>query len=106
MRPIIFHLADHQMEQGIRAFFRRDDWHYAMRCARFEIDSESDEDIYRVPACTDPCVWKNAHNNLAVFKGLYERAVVVLDVSFGGSPGAARIRADVIGNLVRSGWKE
>ena len=30
MRDVIFLLADQHMESGFRAFFERDDWHYAL----------------------------------------------------------------------------
>jgi hypothetical protein len=103
-RPIIFHLADGAMEQGFRAFFRRNNWHYALQCDRFEIDPASDTDILRIGGKTDPAVWQGAHEHLAPFKALYDHAVIVIDEHFDPSPGATQIKQDVRNNMVNAGW--
>jgi hypothetical protein len=106
MRPIVFHLADGAMEEGFRAFFKRENWHYALGCDRFGIDALSLEDIYRVAGRTDQALWKSAHEYLDPFRETYERAVIVIDEYFDPSPGAAQIRADVSENMRMSGWDE
>jgi hypothetical protein len=104
MRPVVFHLADSHMEKGLRAFFRRDNWHYAMRCNRFELDPESSEDIFRVGGCTDQGLWKGASANLATHRKTHERAVVIIDEHFDPYPGAAQIQQDMTRDLVDAGW--
>lgn len=104
MRDIIFHLADRHMEDGLRAFFSRDNWHYVLGCERFNIDPESESDIYRVPGCTDGGVWKHAHANLQLFKDKYRHAVIVLDAAFEPHPGAAVLRDDISRRMIASGW--
>ncbi len=114
MRPIVFHLADESMEKGFRAFFRRSNWHHAMGCARFEIDPENSRDIYRIsghnsalnPFRNDPGIHQHAHENLATHLKTHEHAVIILDESFGGSPGAAALRDEIACNMMSSGWKE
>jgi hypothetical protein len=105
MRPIVSHLADENMETGLRAFFRRQDWHYALRCARFEIDSESSADIFRIGGCTDQGLWKRAHENLATHLKTHERVIVIIDEHFTPSPGAIQIHDDIVRDLFDSGWQ-
>jgi len=114
MRPIVFHLADESMERGLKAFFRRSNWHHAMGCARFEIDPESSRDIYRIsghnpalnPFRNDPGIHQHAHENLATHLNTHQRAVIILDESFGGSPGAAGLRDEIAHNMRNSGWSD
>ena len=105
MRPIVFHLADGHMEAGLRAFFRRDNWHYALDCRRFEIDAESPEDILRVGGCTDCGLWTRCYENLATHLRSHERAIVIIDEYFDPWPGAAKIREDISRQLLESGWQ-
>lgn len=104
MRDVVFHLADGHMEKGLRAFFRRDDWHHALGCRRFEINPESNDDIYRVPGRTDGSLWKHAHDYLRSFRDQYEHAVIVLDADFDPHPGAAAVQTKISQALVGSGW--
>jgi hypothetical protein len=104
MRPVAFHLADRQMEEGIRAFFRRPDWWHKLGCASFDIDADFDQDIFRNPLHKDSQVFLEAHNNLQVYKKSHAHAIVVLDEYFGGTPGADAIRARICGNIAQSGW--
>jgi hypothetical protein len=106
MRDVIFHLADRNIEEGLRAFFRRDNWHHALGCSRFEIDPESNTDLYRVPGHTDGGLWKHAHENLLTFKGTYRHAVIVLDEDFDPHPGARILQADISSSMIGSGWDE
>lgn len=105
MRPVVFHLADKAMADGFRAFFKRNNWHYALGCARFDINHESDEDIFQIPGCTDPGIWQNAHNNLTTHFKSHERAVIVLDEYFGVRFKAAIIAKDITRNMLKSGWE-
>jgi hypothetical protein len=106
MRPIVFHLADNAMVVGLKGFFGRDNWHHALRCARFDIEPTSEQDFFKVPGRNDQSLWKSAHEYLRPFQRVYERAVVIIDESFDPSPGAQRIRADVKANMLSVGWEE
>jgi hypothetical protein len=105
MGDVIFHLADEHMEKGFKAFFARDDWHYALGCRRFAIDPSSENDIYRVPGHTDAGLWKNAGQNLRLFRERYQYAVIILDADFDPHPGAEVLRADISADMVACGWR-
>jgi hypothetical protein len=106
MRPLVFHLADGQMEASFLAFFGQSGYAHKLGCARFDFDPE--EDILRVPEHKDPQVFGWAHENLRPFLRSHERAVVVLDRQFPGTPpgGAEEIRQTIKRRLVRAGWRE
>lgn len=104
MRPLVFHLADNTMVEGLKAFFRRDNWHSALDCARFAIDPDSEQDFFKVPGENDQSVWKFAHEHLSPFRETHERSLVLLDESFDPSPGAAQIHADICRSLIQAGW--
>jgi hypothetical protein len=106
MKPLVFHVADGAMVEGLKAFFRRKNWHYAIGCAHVAIDPDNEQDFYKVPGLNDQAVWKSAHAYLAPFEPAYERAVIVVDEHFDPSPGAEQIRADITANMIRSGWAE
>lgn len=104
MKPLVFHLADGAMVEGLKAFFRRDNWHHAIGCARVEIDPDSERDFLKIPGRNDQAVWKSAHAYLAPFRDAYERAVIVLDEHFDPSPGAEQLRGDIAASMIASGW--
>lgn len=104
MRDVIFHLADEHMEKGLKAFFARDNWHFALDCRRFEIDPKSEADFYRVPGHTDGGIWRHAAENLRPFLDQYEHAVIVLDADFEPHPGADVLREDISAAMVQAGW--
>ncbi len=114
MRDIVFHLADESMEKGFKAFFRRTDWHFAMECARFDIDPDNGSDIYRIsghnqdlnPLRNDPGIQHHAHENLATHLYTHKRAVIILDEYFGGTPGAEVLREEISANMRHSGWDD
>jgi hypothetical protein len=105
MRPLVFHLADNTMVEGLKAFFRRDNWHHALGCARFTLDPDSLQDFLKVPGENDQSVWRFADKHLAPFLETYQRALVVLDESFDPSPGAVQIHADICRSLAQAGWE-
>ena len=104
MRNLVIHSADNTMENGIKAFFQRSDWHDVMDCARFDIDPTNDNDFYRVPSHKDYMVWQNAAKNLGSHIGRFEHAVIILDEHFKPSPGAGQIYADIERDMVTAGW--
>lgn len=106
MKPLVLHLADGAMVEGLKSFFRRDDWQHAIGCGKIEIDPDSEQDFFKVPGRNDQAVWKYAHTYLAPFREAYDHAVIVIDEKFDPSPGAPQIRADISANMIASGWAE
>lgn len=106
MRDVIFHLADQHMEAGFRAFFARENWHHVLHCSRFNLDPDSERDIYRRGGYTDGGLWRHAHSNLAPFLGEYRHAVIVLDADFEPHPGVETLREDITNNMRAAGWDE
>jgi FAD/FMN-containing dehydrogenase len=106
MRPIVFHLADKHMEEGLRAFFRRNNWHHALGCNRFDIDPGSSEDIFRVAGRADPSIWRNAGTHLKTHLATHEHAVVILDEDFDPYPGAVQIRQEISRDMREKGWAD
>jgi hypothetical protein len=106
MSDIVFHLADKSMAEGLRAFFRRDNWHYALGCRRFDIDPDSRDDIFQIGGCTDGGLWKNAHTNLATHFRTHQHAVIILDKDFDPYPAPQKIREDIRANMRQRGWTD
>lgn len=88
-RDIVFLLADAGMEQVLRGFLGRQQFHRSLRCGTFSFDP--DEDII-VAATNDPGVYQTAREFLRPYERSHQRAVVILDADWEGSPGAAAIR--------------
>lgn len=111
-RDIVFHIADESMEKGFKAFFRRVDWNYALKCNRFDIDPDSDRDIFRIsghdsdlnPRRNDPGMHHHAHDNLRTHLDTHEKAIIILDEFYGGSPGADALREEITVNMMEAGW--
>jgi hypothetical protein len=108
-RPLVIHVADRQMEEGIKAFFQRAGWHHKLGCQPFEFSPESPADLFRVPRCTDPGLYQGAWENLRAHQRTHERAIVVIDSQFPGSPGnddegAEAIRTSIRHGLITTGW--
>jgi len=109
-RPLVIHVADRQMQEGIGAFFLRADWHIKLACERFDFDPKNRSDLFRIPGCTDPGLYQGAGANLRAHQSTHAHAIVMLDSQFPGSPGtddtaAEAIRAKVLGGLQSVGWQ-
>lgn len=87
---MVFLVADSAMEQLLRGFFGRDQFHRALGCR--PIDFDPSQDLFVAPT-HDPGVYRTARELLRPVEKLYQRAVVMLDAEWAGSPGAQRIRA-------------
>lgn len=86
MDAVVFYVADQSMEEGLKTFFQRPDWHTVLGCTKFEINPYSDEHIFRVPGFTDGGVWKHAATFLANHLGRFDHAIVILDEDFDPYP--------------------
>ncbi len=104
MKPLLFLVADKDMEHALKGFFGRDGWWRSAGCSPFPIDPR--RDIAVAAGQHDPGLYTRAHELLAPFGGRYERAVVMLDAAWDGSPGAPAIREQVDAHLAAAGWPE
>lgn len=103
-RPLVILMADNAMVEGLKGYFRRDPWHYALGCAPFALDPNSERDFLKVPGANDQAVWKYAHVHLAPFQATHERAIIMLDEWFGDTPGAAVLQDEIEANMLGAGW--
>ncbi len=109
MRPLIILVADKQMEEGLRAFFapfgadgKPRLWHLKLGCAALPLDPA--QDILRDPESHDCEVYRDCAELLRIHRTSYERALVILDQQFPGSPGPEAIRTDMLAKLHAAGW--
>ena len=104
MRDCVFLLADGNMRACVEGFLGRAQFHQSLGTAGFDFDSN--QDLLVDEGGNDPGVYKRAHEILKSYKGTHERAVVILDNHWDGSPGADRIEEDIRNNLLSTGWSE
>jgi len=102
MRDVIFLIADLECEATLRGFFSRDQFHRSLSCGRFSFDLK--EDLLRDTVGKDPGVWKNAHQLLRTKRLTHERAMIILDNAWDGSPDVEAIERDISNNMIASGW--
>src|SRR5215472_8304852 len=100
MRDIIFLLADGGMEQVLRGFLGRDHFYRSLGCGKFEFDPA--QDVIVAPT-RDSGVYGTAHELLRPYLATHQRAVVMVDADWDGSPGAIAIREHV-GTGLAAGW--
>jgi hypothetical protein len=110
-RPLFILVADSQMEAGLGAFFDQRDtstqkpsWHFKLSCSPFVFDNTTD--LKRFPTYTDHGLYAEAHTLLMPMQRTHERALVILDIQFPGTPegGSAQLRSRVLDRLHTSGW--
>lgn len=102
MRDVIFLVADGSMEQMLRGFFGRQAFHRSLGCGRFDVDPA--RDIIVAPN-RDSGGPGQAYELLRLYTATHERAVVILDNAWGGSPGPSRIK-DQISRRLRTVWSQ
>jgi len=103
-KPLLFLVADKNMEYALRGFFERDGWPQAVPCEPFEFDVA--RDILVAAGHNDPGLYTRANELLSPFSRKYERVVVMIDALWNGSPGADAIRHRVKGHIVAAGWTQ
>lgn len=101
-RDVIFLLADGGMEQVVRGFLGREQCHRSLGCAKFSFDPDLD---LRVAPTKDPGVYGTAHELLQPYEHSHQRAVVIVDADWAGSPGAPTIR-EHISERLSGRWEE
>ena len=96
-RDVVFVVADDGMMQMVRGFLGHPRAEQRLQCGRFSFDPAAD--LVKAPN-TDAGVYREAPNLLNDgFRATHERAVVMLDAKFPGSPKAEQIRTDISGRL-------
>jgi hypothetical protein len=101
-RDIIFLLADGGMEQVLRGFLGREQFHRSLGCGMFAFDPA--RDVIVAPT-KDPGVYGTAHELLRPYEGTHGRAVVILDADWNGSPGASAIHEHVAKRMTER-WRQ
>ena len=101
-RDIIFLLADGGMEQVLRGFLGREQFHRSLGCGVFDFDLA--RDVIVAPT-KDPGVYGTAHELLRPYERSHRRAVVILDSDWNGSPGASAIHEHVTKRMIGR-WSE
>lgn len=104
MRHCIFLLADNNMRAVFEGFLTRSGAYHSLGCGRFDFDTASD--IKVAAGDNDPGLFTRGHELLRPFLTTHQRAVVVLDAEWEGSPGAQRIRQHLTQQLQSTGWPE
>jgi hypothetical protein len=105
-RPCVILVADSNMAATFRGYFKRDGWHLSLGCAPFEINTDVGADLLVDEGGNDPGVYTKGHELLRPYQNSHHRALVVLDCEWEGSPGRDAIVANIMTNLVGSGWAE
>ncbi len=103
-RPCVILVADSNMAATFRGYFNRDRWHLSLGCAPFDINTEVGGDLIVDEGGNDPGVYTKGHELLRPYQRSHQRALVVLDCEWGGSPGKADIVEHITARLIMSGW--
>jgi hypothetical protein len=101
LRELVILVPDTQCEATLTGFFQRDGFHLSLGCRPFAFDPR--QDLLRETR-NDPGVWKNSHSLLRLRRSTHRNALIVLDNAWEGSPGVAKIEADIAGNMTACGW--
>ena len=102
MRPLVFLVADKNMEFVLRGFFfGRQQWHRILGCALFDF---KENDIVRAVGQNDPGLFARASELLLPIRNRYRHAVVMIDADWGGSPGSAKIQKKMEDHFSNAGW--
>ncbi len=102
MRPLLFLVADKNMEYALRGFFERDGWARVVPCEPFDFDVT--RDIRVAAGQGDPGLYTRADELLRPFSRKYERVAVMVDEDWDGSPGAEAIQRRLEAHICDAGW--
>jgi hypothetical protein len=102
MKDCLFCVADGTMAAVLEGFFSRDKFYASLGCSPFSVDLKKDIVVARSQC--DPGVFKRAYDFLAMYRGKYRHAVVILDAEWEGSPGPQAIQAKMEEHLRAAGW--
>ena len=100
-RDIVFLVADKRMEQVVTGFLGRDRCHESLGCAEFTF---ARTDVIVSPT-KDSGMLKDARGLLISFVATHQRAVVIVDNDWKGTPGPDALKAGIEACL-SDVWKE
>ncbi|WP_410820581.1 methylation-associated defense system protein MAD4 [Micromonospora sp. 050-3] len=102
MRDVIFLVADGSMQQLLHGFLGRPEFHRSVGCQRFAFDPRDD---VVVSPTKDPGVYRQGPEVLRRFRRSHDRAVIMLDNDWQGTPGPEKIYND-LNQRMRDTWAE
>lgn len=102
MRPLLVYVADRNMAEAVGGLLDRGGFHRAVGCAPFAFDSR--QDVKVANGQNDPGIYTRGGELLRPFRADYERAVIIADEEWEGSPGANAMRSVLRGHLDTAGW--
>lgn len=103
-RPCVILVADSNMAAAFKGYFGRNRWDLSLGCAPFDIITDIGGDLIVDEAGNDPGVYTKGHELLRPYQRSHERALVVLDCDWEGSPGKEAIEQHITANVIDSGW--
>lgn len=101
-RKVVFLVPCNAINMSVIGFFQRANLYHEIACEEFEF--EPSRDINKIATGRDHGVWKQAHHYLQPLVNVYEKAVILVDAQFPGSPGADSVKSDIEGNMLSVGW--
>ncbi len=101
MRDIVFLVADNECAATLRGLLDLPTRHFKLGCAPFQFDPALDLIVHPQK---DPGVFSFGHLLLATKRKTHQRAVIILDEAWDGSPGAAAITAGIAGRVTAIPW--
>lgn len=101
-RDIFFLVADKGMEQVVTGFLGRERCHQSLGCAEFAFNARTD---LIVSPWKDSGMLKQARGLLMSYLATHQRAVVIVDNDWRGSPGVRALRAGIEASLSDL-WRE
>jgi hypothetical protein len=104
-RDCIILVADSNMAAAFMGFFSRPQWHLNLGCSPVDFNADLGADLIIDEGGNDPGVYTKGHELLRPYLRSHERALVILDCEWEGSPGKANIEAHITAKLIASGWK-
>jgi len=103
VRDCFFLLADKDMKFALKGLFERPAAHRSIGCAPFAFDIEKD---CLVAGNHDPDIYRKSAGYALPIQRSHRHLVVMLDSTWGGSPGPDVISQQITTDLGRSGWPE
>ena len=104
MRDIVFLVADLSMQEALRGFLTRSDFHRSYNFGVRPFDFDPSQDLFYAAGLNDPGMYTEGHGILAPFQRTHRHAIVIQDAEWDGSPGAASICADLTAKIAATGW--
>jgi hypothetical protein len=101
LRPVMFIVADKNMEYMFRGFLERPNAHLSLACGAF--DFQPAHDLISAPD-HDPGLYAKAGGYARGASRSHARLVIALDAEWEGSPGAVKIATHVGRECQQVGW--